>query len=248
MSHVRPILLAILLAACSRTARPVATAPEPLFIPPLARRTGPADPLSVRFGEGAAAPSGCFAVSRRTGAVACVLGQYAVASDAGGRHLSLLQSSDEGVPDVPVRVQKAQGGVKLESDSQRTLDALMREGDFVALGAPVMLSLDAPRSFGGLTVELRRGPTLLVEGLSPSAQLFDVEVIVRLEGRGEANAEDVLLANTLTSVACRAPSLAVRVLEPTIVLLERECRLDDVGEPEVLVAAWLCDSERARCD
>ena len=83
----------------------------------------------------------------------------------------------------------------------------------------------------------------------------DLKVIVRSDALTRKDAvdqppdtTDVLFENTLTSVACAAPSLSVRVLGPTVVLIERECRLDGGGEPEVVSGAWLCDSERARCD
>ena len=254
MSHVRLITLAVLLAlaACSRGARPLASAPPPLFVPPLAGPTIATDPLEVRFADGAAAPAGCFAISRRTGAVACVLGQFGAMTGSGERHLVLLQSSDEVTPDIPVRVQMTDGVLKLERQTRQTLDTIMRDGDFVALGAPVSVPLDAPRSFGGITVELRTASTSLSEELPPNAGVFDLNVIVHADGRApeheEQNKDEVLLENTLTSVACLSPSLTVRVLEPKVVLIERECRLDDGREPELLLAAWLCDSERARCD
>ena len=249
MSQVRRVslVLAFLLAACSRRARPIAAPPQPLYVPPLVAPRPSKDPLAVRFAEGSAAPSGCFALSRRTGAVACVLGQYGATTGSGERHLALLQSSEDAMPDIPIRVQATDSGVKLERQSQQTLDAIMREGDFIALDAPVFVPLDSPRSFAGLRVELRRASTSLAEELPPGALVYDLKVIVRPDGLTEEKPEDVLLENTLTSVACHAPSLAVRVLEPTVVLLERECLLD-AGEPEVLVAAWLCDSERVRCD
>ncbi len=252
MSHLRLILISLGLAACSRAGRPVASAPPPLFVPPLARPTVTADPLEVRFAEGAAPPAGCFAISRRTGAVACVLGQFGVATGSGERRLVLLQSSDEVVPDIPVRVQVTDGAVKLERQTRQTLDTLMRDGDFVALGAPVPVPLDAPRSFGGITVELRTASTALSEELPPNAAVFDLEVIVQVDGRPPEHEEEskgeLLLENTLTSVACLSPNLTVRVLEPKVVLIERECRLEDGREPELLLGAWLCDSERARCD
>lgn len=254
MSHVRrmTMLHVLVLAGCSPGARS-ASAPAPLFVPPLSGPTVAADPVAVRFAEGAAPPSGCFAVSRRTGAVACALGQFGVGTTRGERYLSLLQSSDEALPFVPIRVQAAEGGLKLERQSQRTLDAIMREGDYIALGAPVAVPLESPRTFGELTVELRRASNSLSEELPPGAGIFDLKVIVQVDGRPEQNEGvvekgDVLLENTLTSVACLSPSLTVRVLEPKVVLIERECRLDDLAEPEVVVGAWLCDSERARCD
>ena len=252
MSDVRTTLFAsamvLALGACSPAGRPVASAPSPLFVPPLTRPTVPTDPLAVRFAEGAAPPSGCFAVSRRTGAVACALGQFGERSDSGQRHLSLLQSSEEAVPDLPLRVQATGSGLRLEPQSRLTLDSIMREGDFVALGAPLAVPLESPRSFGGMTVELRRASTALSEELPPNIGVFDLEVIVQVDARAEEPKSEVLLQNTLTSVACLSPSLTVRVLEPRVVLIERECRLEDGGVPELLVGAWLCDSERARCE
>ena len=58
---------------------------------------------------------------------------------------------------------------------------------------------------------------------------------------------DVLLENTVSSVACVGPKLAVRKLEPAVVLVERKCLLEEGGAPEVVVSAWLCDAYRARC-
>ena len=238
---------ALAVAACSPSARPTSSTP-PLLVPRLVQSTVQAGPPAVRFPEGAAPPSGCFAISRRTGAVACLLGQYGLHTEAGERRLSLLQNSDEGVPDVPVRVKATVGGLELESHSRQMLDAIMREGDFVALGAPVSVPLDSPRSFGGMTIELRRASTSLSEELPPDARIYDLEVVVHADTNELDATDEVLLENTLTSVACLSPSLFVRVLEPRQVLIERECRLDESGEPELLVGAWLCDSDRARCD
>lgn len=214
----------------------------------------PADPNAVRFADGAAPPSGCFGISRRTGTVACLVGQYALEGAAGERRVTLLSSSDAALPDLPVQVQVSTGVVRLEPQSRRVLDALMREGDFVALGAPVVVPVDSPQAFGGLVVELTAG-TLDAQGGSWTSRpgAGDLKVIVRSEAREaerseRAPDESILLENTLSSVTCLAPSLAVRVLEPGVVLLERECRLDEGGGPEVVAGAWLCSSEQARCD
>ncbi len=251
MTSVRipPFVLALaFMVGCAHAARPVTTTAAPLFVPPLDRPSLQGDSSAVRFGDGAAPPSGCFGISRRTGAVACVLGQFGVRKDSGERHLALLQSSDDVAPDIPIRVRASEGGLRLETESRRTLDTIMREGDFVELGAATPVPLDSPRSFGGITVELRRASTSLSEELPPDARVFDLKVIVQADARDGESKDEVLLENTLTSVACSFPTLTVRVLEPRVVLVERECRLDDGDEPELLLGAWLCDSERARCD
>jgi len=250
MTHVRtPLFVSVLaLAACSPAARPVSSASPPLFVPPLAGPAVATDPRAVRFAEDATPPEGCFAISRRTGAVACLLGQFGVRTETGERHLSLLQSSDDVAPDIPIRVHASSGGLRLDDHSRKTLDAIMRDGDFITLGTPVAVPLDSPRSFGGITVELRRASTALSEELPPDAAIFDLQVVVHADARAEEAKDEVLLQNTLTSVACLSPSLSVRVLEPGVVLIERECRLDDGRAPELLLGAWLCDSERARCD
>ena len=250
-------VLALALAACAPAARPpAASAPPTLYVPPLKTTASPPDSLEVRFGDDAAAPVGCFAVSRRTGAVACIVGQYGLASESGERRLTVLVNTDDGVPDVLMRVRATARGVELEPQSRQTLDTIMRDGDFVRLAAPTFVPTDAPRSFGGLTVELRREALPLPDGtpVSPDAS-SDLKVIVRSDALTTKDAAeqrldmtDVLFENTLTSVACAAPSLSVRLLGPTVVLLERECRLEGMGEPEVVSGAWLCDSERARCD
>jgi hypothetical protein len=239
------------LAGCAPALRPTSRPAPPLFIPPLRKAPLSTDPLAVRFTEGAASPSGCFAISRRTGAVACLLGHYRAGSDWGERHLVVLSNSEEMVPEVTVLVQRTDSGVKLEPQSQRMLDALMRDGDFIGVGAPVTLPPNTPRSFGGLTIELRREEIFL-----SSMSMSDIKVVVRVEPRdGDGGApsdqgenSDVLFANTLTTTACSEPSLSIRLLEPTIVLIERECRVDDGGDTEVTSSAWLCDSDRSRCD
>lgn len=247
MSHVRKFLSVLVVAACSPSLRPVRHTSAPIFVPPLARPTAPNDALAVRFAEGAAAPSGCFAISRRTGAVACVLGHYGLTTASGERHLTLLQSSDESMPDIPVRVEATDTGMKLERQSRSTLDAIMREGDFIALGPPINVPLESSRAFGHFNIELRRASTSLSEELPPGAGIFDLKVVVRVDERTEEST-DVLFENTLTSVACLAPNLAVRLLEPSVMVIERECRLDDAVQPEIVLAAWLCNSDRARCD
>jgi len=240
------------LPGCSPAARRPSDAAAPFVIPPL-RRTAPAiDSRAVRFLDGALAPSGCFARSRRTGAVACLVGQYSLGSEEGERRLSLLSPSDEGVPDVLVRVQTGSEGVRLAPYSQRALDALMREDDFVALGPAEIVPPDSPRVFGGLTVELRfTGGDPPGEASATAGQSGDLKVVVRDARDAEAppaDGTDVLLENTLASVTCVDPRLAVRLLEPAVVLIERECLLQEGRSPEIVSGAWLCDGGRARCD
>jgi hypothetical protein len=187
-----------------------------------------------------------------------LVGQYQTRSAWGERHLSLLSNAEDAVPDVPihVRVPRAGSGIPLELDpsSLRTLDAIMVDGDFITLGPATAVPIDSPRVFGKLLIELRREEI----GMRPDTT-WDVRVVVRTDseieedaqmpgGLGRADGTDVLLANTLTSVACQSPSLSIRVLEPTIVLLERECRVEADGQVEVMLGAWICDSSRSRCD
>ena len=238
---------------CLPKLRATAEAALPLHVPPLRTPASPWDPRVVRFAEGSAPPYGCFAQSRRTGAVACVVGKHGIASEAGERRLSLLMNSDDGVADVLLRVQPSGVGLKLEATAQRALDALMRDGDFVALGPATTIEPNAARAFGKLTVELTRVESALYEAVS-SEDLdgIGIKLVVRshepVDDAAPAGRTDVLLENTLTAIACKGPKLAVRVLEPSVVLLERECRIDDGAEPEVILGAWLCDSERMRCD
>ncbi|MBX3207491.1 MAG: hypothetical protein KF764_20755 [Labilithrix sp.] len=247
-------MFVLALAGCAPAARP-AEGPPALYVPPLRTPASQTGPLPVRFAEGAAPPSGCFGVSRRTGAIACLVGQYALASAAGERRVTVLANSDQAVPDLPVRVRTSPHGVELEPASRRALDALMLEGDFVALGTPDVVPVESTRALGGLVVELRRVGLTPEDGLPPRpARASDLRVVVRVDapdadGSGrEADTTTAIFENTLSSVTCTAPSLTVRVLEPTVVLLERECRLDEGGEPEVVAGAWLCNSEHARCD
>lgn len=244
-------LMVVLLPACvpAATNRPPSLTSASLYIPRLPKQTPPTDPFVVRFDEGAAPPTGCFALSRRTGAVACVLGHYRIRTDWGERHLSVLSNGDESLPDVAVLVQHTDAGLKLEPQSQRMLDTVMRAGDYITIPAPVTLPHDTPRTFGRLTIELRREEI----NMTPISA-WELKVLVRREPLGadaesDEGATDVLLANTMTAtVACVDPSLSIRMLEPTIVLIERECRFDDDGDTEVTLSAWLCDSDRSRCD
>ena len=149
----RRTVLALALAACAPAAHPrAASAPPTLYVPPLTTPASRPDSLEVRFGDDAAPPLGCFAVSRRTGAVACLVGQYGLQSESGERRLTVLLNTDDGVPDVLMHVRATTRGLELEPQSRHTLDAIMREGDFVKLSAPTFVPLDSPRSFGGLTI------------------------------------------------------------------------------------------------
>jgi hypothetical protein len=201
------------------------------------------DTLAVRFREGAAPPSGCFALSRRSGAVACLVGHHRVGSQFGERYLTVLSSRDDAPPNVPVHIRPSDAGPLLESESQRMLDELMVQGDYVALTPPLTLPPDGPRTFGKLTVELRR------EEIRSVPPIWDVAVAVRPETDDiDAGSADPLLVNTLTAVTCAEPTISLRELSPSLLLVERECRADEDGETEVMLAAWLCDSERSRCE
>jgi hypothetical protein len=252
MSSIRCTVLGVVLAACVPPAVVRTPAAAPLDVPPLKQPAHQDVSNTVRFPEGAPPPFGCFAMSRRTGAVACVVGHYGATSDGGERRLTVLSSSEDATPDVPVRVHAVAGKLQLEQDSQRTLDTLMRNGDFIALGSASIVPPETPRSVGGLTIELRRIETTYGAVGSTPSTLLDLKVTVRIEllpslsPPGSAETTDVLFENTLSSVTCVAPSLSVRVLETNAVLIERECRLEE--EAEVVVGAWLCDSARARCD
>ncbi|MBX3217620.1 MAG: hypothetical protein KF850_36650 [Labilithrix sp.] len=247
------VLVAASLAGCGA---PAARSPADgsLYVPPLTAPAPPADPGVVRFADGAAPPSGCFAISRRTGAVACLVGQYALEAASGERRVTFLSSADAMAPDIPVQVHVSTGSVKLAPQSQRALDTLMREGDFIALGAPVVVPVDSPQTFAGLVVELNAVALGAPDGSWINrAGAGDLKVVVRSETSDAERAarapdQSPLLENTLSSVTCLAPSLAVRVLEHGVVLLERECRLDEGGGPEIVAGAWLCSSERARCE
>jgi hypothetical protein len=248
----RRTVLALALGACApRAGHPRAPKPAPLEVPPLTRPDAQEDPLAVRFPEGSAPPSGCFARSRRTGAIACLVGHFGAGAE-GDRRLTILSTSDDATPDVPVRVRVAGGKTELDLASQRTLDSLMHDGEYMALGAPLLVPPESPRSFGNLIVELRRVESPSDEAIAAMLRSpADLKVIVRAstppsDASPPTDRTDVLLENTLASVACSSPNLAVRVLEPNLVLVERECRLEE--EAEVVVGAWLCDSERARCD
>ncbi|MDF2696672.1 MAG: hypothetical protein K0S65_5055 [Labilithrix sp.] len=253
MSLMRCTVLGAVLVACTPPVVSRAPAAPPLDVPPLKQPAAQDTSNAVRFPDGAAPPFGCFATSRRTGAVACVVGHYGATSDSGERRLTVLSSSEDATPDIPVRVHAVAGRLQLEQDSQRTLDTIMRNGDFIALGSASIVPPESPRSFGGLTVELRRleSTSYGSSGTIPSTYV-DLKVIVRTEllpsisPSDSAEKTDVLFENTLSSVTCVAPSLSVRVLEANSVLIERECRLEQ--EAEVVVGAWLCDSARARCD
>lgn len=232
-----------MLVACASVARPPALTSAPLFIPPLKKGVVRDDAVAVRFAEGAPPPSGCFAVSRRTGAIACLVGHHRVGSQLGERYLTVLSSRDDSPPNAMVHVRLSDGGPQLEPDSRRMLDALMLEGDYVALTPAVTLPPDAPRTFGKLTVELRR------EEIRTVPQIWDVAVVVRAEtDDADAGSPEPLLVNTLTAVTCAEPTVSVRELSPALLLVERECRADEDGETEVMLGAWLCDSARARCE
>ena len=244
-------LSAIVIAGCM-PARPQAPSlsSASLYIPKLKKRPTSQDPLAVRFSEGVGPPTGCFALSRRTGAIACVLGHFRVGSDWGERHLSILSNGDEATPDVPLLVQRTDDGLKLEPQSRQLLNGVMRDGDFIIMPAPVSLPTDTPRTFGKLTIELHREEIAM-----STVTAWDLKVVVRAEPQGDDGepgheaAADVLFTNTLTALAaCVDPSLSIRMLEPTIVLVERECRVEDGADAEVTLSAWLCDSDRSRCD
>jgi hypothetical protein len=248
------VILALTLDEGCKPAAPARDTSMPLYIPPLSTSALVSDPLVVRFAEGAPAPSGCFAQSRKTGRVACLVGRYSLRNDTGERRLTQLSNSDDGVPDVPVRVVLTESGVRLAPQSRRMLDALMREGDFVKLGASTILPSDSPRSFGGLRIELHRWEYAPHEVLAPEGT-SDLKITVRPEASGledpaqaQAPESGILFENTLSAVACIDPSLTVRLLDPTVVLIERECRLESEDDLQVVLGAWLCSSDRARCD
>lgn len=237
--------LALALLACAASVGSTSTTSAPLFVPKLEAGVH-TDPRVRSFREDAAPPSGCFARSRRSGAVACMLGQYRLGADTGERYLALLAPGDVAATATNVGVVRTVDGLRLDDRSRRRLDALMAEGEFVTLAPPVVLPPDTPRVFGALTIELHR------EELSAApVSLSDLSVVVRPESADAGDAgpsAGALLVNTLTAVACIDPSLSVRMLEPSLVLVERECRIDEGTDTEITLGAWLCDSERARCD
>jgi hypothetical protein len=195
----------------------------------------------VRFEDGAGAPSGCIGVSRRTGAVACVVGQYAGASDDGSRRLTLLGAESD-VPDLPLHVTGP--ALTLEHESRVALDQLMRDGEFVTLGPPVMVPVDSKATFGQL--EVRFGNDTPDTDRAGRVIRVVVRSLVIPDPHPQwKSSAGVLLYDMLEDVACITPTLAVRSLDPDHVLLERICELADGG---VVAGAWLCDGARANCE
>lgn len=245
-----------------------------LVIPPIGR--GAAGDMRVRFSApGAIAPSGCFAQSRRTGGVACMLGAYSPASDKGDRHVSLLINEEDSTPDLPIAVLP---GARIDEASRSTLDTMMKDGDFVAITAPSSsVASNSSRAYAGLLVELRLDSFEVdVEEERPSVHAprktetrTAIKVIVRLDKpvvrrpaalAGESSEggeeDDVLLENSLGDIFCASPVVTVRVLDPmghapaaaSSVLIERECELSGEHAGEMMKSAWLCSVDRHRCD
>ncbi len=162
----------------------------------------------------------------------------------GERYLSILSNGDDGIPNVSLHVEHVEGGLRLEVGSQRLLDAVMRDGDYITMDPPVIVTPDAPRAFGPLSVELHREEVPIA-----SVTRWDLRLVVRVDPAPDGDETGgLLLQNTLTGVACADPTVAVRQLEPRLLLVERECRVDDETDSDLSVGAWLCDVERGRCD
>jgi hypothetical protein len=239
-------------AGCRPSAAPIAAPSGPLLIPPLDIAAAPVD--AVRFPEGAAVPSGCFAQTRHGREVACILGEYGARSTSGERRLVRLTNTEDGFPPLPIHTRLESGVVVLENESRKMLDELMRAGDFVALGGATAVPVNSKREIGGLLIELDhpssgrlRGDLKLVvrDSTRPTPSLDDADGD---RDSDDGQEDDELFHNTLSLVRCDTATLAVRVLANGPVLVERECRRDQGGDAHVVLGAWLCDRELASCD
>ena len=241
-------LLSLLLAGCA-TAAPPAPIQAPLEIPPLAAR--PPEPDGLHFAEGAAPPAGCFARSRRTGAVACVTGHFHPHGD-GERRLSILENED--APTAPLDLALA-GGAALAEPSRKALNERLGEGEYVALtGRPVRMTVGPPHVFGSFRVALERRTSHEHTGVPTSDLVLDVtrNALPREERPPDpwgdpdemTKGPSILFNNILSDVVCDVAAVDVRELDTRTILVERECRVGD----EIYLAATLCNDALGRCD
>jgi hypothetical protein len=243
------LMLVVLVGCKAAVASPAAaSSSSSLIIPPLDTNT--AKKAESHFlDENASAPSGCFAISKRTGRVACIVGEYTPTGSGSGsgsitseRKLTFLTTvADQDVlPDVDVHT--LPGSPRLESSSRDTLNAIMREGDFVSIASlsrPEMIVLHAPgRSFGKLSIELQQTKAAHP---TPGVAAWDVHVIVHAVGRR-------IFRNTLSDVECATPTLSVRAIDNGNYILERECRQGDAEDSITVLSAWLCSEDKLSCD
>lgn len=214
-------------SACARSRPSPRVAAPPAVDPSLAWK---AHAVPRRFGPGADAPAGCFAWSASRASAACVLGQWPYRRASVPRVVSFLAASgDEPIP-LPLQLESEDRALAREPRiavlSRNRLDVAMRDGAFVELPAAITISSNAPpRAVGPFTVAMRHA-----------------SLDVRLARTGPS-----LLTDADGTTQCPDPGSRVFQVSPSLLVVERVCRLAASRGRDVVVTAWVCDGAKGVC-
>jgi hypothetical protein len=229
--------LALVIAACARPAKPPVVAMANLQADELASswasRAAPR-----RFEAGALAPEGCFAWSVARASAACVLGQWHHRRTSPPRVVSFLAAAGEEPQPMPLLLEGEDQALATEPAivvlSRSRLDVAMREGAFVQLPPGTAVAKNAPPvTVGPFTVSLRSEARLAA---------FMTFVNVHLGA-----SEPPLIDEPYGPMPCPDPRLVVYRVSPTIVVVERSCRLVAPQVDDDQVTAWVCDAGLRTC-